>query len=352
MKVLIQKSLLETIVINTNPYLEKRDLSAITSHILFTADEILKIKATDHEIGLSYKVTNIAIKEKGEATANGKKLLDVIKCLKDEEVTLETIGNYLYIKQKGSKYKLPMYNSKDFPVFPEISNKNKFDINASTIGRGLKKIIPCIGTNNPKMELNGSLIDINEECINLVSTDTKRLALYKLDIKGISKNELIIPKKAIVEMQKLFSDKIEIFYDENILLAVSDKFEFFTKLINGKFVDYNKLLRNQPKISFNLNRDKFLEGMKTISIGEQTKITFKSNEILFESISDDNSEAKTEIQVEIPINEEISVKFKNKFIIDFLTSIEEPEFTFKYQDVGLFIELASGNLKTIIMPLN
>ena len=141
MKVAINKNALESIVTNTNPYLEKKDLSAITSHIFISAkDGILNIKATDHEIGLAYKLSNVKIMDEGNATANGKKLLDIIRSLKDEEVTLETLNNYLYIKQKNSKYKLPMYKFEDFPNFPTIENKNKFEIDAVMLGRSLKKI--------------------------------------------------------------------------------------------------------------------------------------------------------------------------------------------------------------------
>ena len=89
MKVAINKNALESIVTNTNPYLEKKDLSTITSHIFISAKNgILNIKATDHEIGLAYKLSNVKIMDEGNATANGKKLLDIIRSLKDEEVTL------------------------------------------------------------------------------------------------------------------------------------------------------------------------------------------------------------------------------------------------------------------------
>ena len=75
--------------------------------------------------------------DEGNATANGKKLLDIIRSLKDEEITLETVNNYLYIKQKNSKYKLPMYKFEDFPNFPTIENKNKFEVDAVMHGRSL-----------------------------------------------------------------------------------------------------------------------------------------------------------------------------------------------------------------------
>ena len=83
-------------------------------------DGIFSIKATDHEIGLSYNLQNISIEMEGEATANGGKLLSVIKGLSDDNVTLETVNGALFVKQKKSKYKLPMFETRDFPSFPTI----------------------------------------------------------------------------------------------------------------------------------------------------------------------------------------------------------------------------------------
>ena len=248
MKVAINKNALESVINNANPYLEKRDLSAITSHIFIAAkDGILNVKATDHEIGLAYKLSNVKIIDEGNATANGKKLLDIIRSLKDEEVTLETLNNYLYIKQKNSKYKLPMYKFEDFPNFPTVENKNKFEVDAVMLGRSLKKIFPSIDNNNPKFELNGAFIDIKQNYINIVGTDTKRLSVFRLETPTQSEFSLIIPKKAIGEIQKLFFDKIEIYYDDTTLIAQSSNFEFFTKLINGKFPDYNRVIPQEIK---------------------------------------------------------------------------------------------------------
>ncbi|MGB2553414.1 DNA polymerase III subunit beta [Campylobacter sp. MOP51] len=354
MKAVINKNALESIVTNTNPYLEKKDLSAITSHIYICAkDGILNIKATDHEIGLAYKLTNVKILDEGNATANGKKLLDIIRSLKDEEVTLETVNNYLYIKQKNSKYKLPMYKFEDFPKFPTIEDKNRFDIDAIMLGRSLKKIFPSIDTNNPKFELNGALIDIKQNYINIVGTDTKRLSVFKFETPTQSEFSLIIPKKAISEIQKLFYDKIEIYYDENILIAQSANFEFFTKLINGKFPDYDRVIPKEIKKRLKLSRDKMIEGIKTISIlSDSMKIIFAPQTITFESIIEDNSEARTVIDFQTGLDEEFFVGVRNRYLIDFLTNIEEDNFELGFNDSNLAFTVSSNELKTIIMPIN
>ncbi|MFC2587915.1 MAG: DNA polymerase III subunit beta [Campylobacter sp.] len=354
MKAVINKNVLESIVTNTNPYLEKRDLSAITSHISISAkDGALSIKATDHEIGLAYKLTNVKISDEGYATANGKKLLDIIKSLKDEEVTLETVNNYLYIKQKNSKYKLPMYKFEDFPQFPEVEGKSKFDVDAVMLGRSLKKILPSIDTNNPKYELNGALLDIRHNFINIVGTDTKRLSIFKFETPTEKEFSIIIPKKAINEIQKLFFDKIEIYYDENTLIAQSQNFEFFTKLINGKYPDYDRVVPKEIKKRLLLNRDKMMDAIRTISmLSDQMKITFAPDTISFESIIEDNSEAKTTIEYQTGLEEEFCIGVKNRYLIDFLTSIEDDNFELGFNDANLAFVVSSKELKTVIMPIN
>ena len=354
MKAVINKNVLESIVTNTNPYLEKRDLSAITSHISISAkDGALSIKATDHEIGLAYKLTNVKISDEGYATANGKKLLDIIKSLKDEEVTLETVNNYLYIKQKNSKYKLPMYKFEDFPQFPEVEGKSKFDVDAVMLGRSLKKILPSIDTNNPKYELNGALLDIRHNFINIVGTDTKRLSIFKFETPTEKEFSIIIPKKAINEIQKLFFDKIEIYYDENTLIAQSQNFEFFTKLINGKYPDYDRVIPKEIKKRLLLNRDKMMDAIRTISmLSDQMKITFAPDTISFESIIEDNSEAKTTIEYQTGLEEEFCIGVKNRYLIDFLTSIEDDNFELGFNDANLAFVVSSKELKTVIMPIN
>ena len=355
MKVLIKKNILETIIINTSSYLDKKDLSSITSHIFINAkDSTLTIKATDNEIGLSYKSQNVNIVDEGIATANGKKLLDIIKSLKDGEVILETIQNHLYIKQNNSKYRLPMQKADDFPDFPTIENKKRFNINAANLSKSLKKITNSIENTNSKIELTGALIDIKNNNINLVGTDTKRLSVYTLDIESQSEPfSIIIPKKAIVEIQKIFYENIEIYYDENIFIAISQNFEFFTKLINGRYPDYERVIPKESKININLNREKMIEGIKTISmLSEIIKITINKENITFESINNDNSEAKTVIEQKFAIEDNIILGVKNRFILDFLSSIEDSEFNLSYNDVGLPFVLSSEELKTVIMPIN
>lgn len=130
-------------------------------------------------------------------------------------------------------------------------------------------------------------------------------------------------------------------------------FEFFTKLINGKYPDYERVIPKDLKQVIKLNRDKMIEGMKTISIiSELMKITFEPNSILFESVVDDNSEAKTTIEFNTNVSESFSIGVKNRYLLDFLAGIEDSEFELGFNDAGLAFVVSSKELKTVIMPIN
>ena len=239
MKIIVTKQLIESVLINMQPFLEKKDATQITSHIYLEAkNNICTIKATNSEIGLIIQIENVDIEEEGSITANGKRLLDIIRILKDEEIILERQKDNLNIKQNKSRFKLPIFNPNNFPTFPNIENKSQITLNSINLIKGLKYISPSIDNNNPKFELNGALLNIQENITELVGTDTRRLAVAS--IKNRSKDEIsiIIPKKAIMEIQKLFIDQIEIYYDETNLIIVNNNYFFFTRLINGNYPDY------------------------------------------------------------------------------------------------------------------
>ena len=208
MKISLPKSLLETALTNCQNFLDKRDRSQITSHICFEAkDDKLILKATDYEIWLESHI-NIQPQAQGNATANGKQILDIIKRLKDGDINLEAKEDTLHISQGRSRTKLPMFNADEFPRFPEYDNNAQINIEAQKFLTSLKRINPAVDTNNPKYELNGSLLDIKEYGFNFVATDTRRLAVIEYKSQSINALSLIIPKKAISEISRLFIDHL------------------------------------------------------------------------------------------------------------------------------------------------
>ncbi len=354
MKIRAQKHIIESILINLQPFMEKKDASQITSHILFSSqEEKCLIKATDGEIGLAITTEQILIDEPGHFTAHGKKLLDIIRILKDEEIVLEVVEDTLTIRQKHSKFKLPTFDANAYPPFPSAENKPKISLDSLNLIKNLKKISPAIDTNNPKFELNGALINIKETQTELVGTDTRRLALATIsNMAETTPLSLIVPKKAILEIQKLFLDQIDIFYDETNLIITNQTYFFYTRLINGKFPDYARIIPTSTKHQVTLPKKEILDAIKMITtISQEIMITFMPEGLVFHSLSADNVEAKTEMELFTGLQEPFELAFNSKYILDFIAQVDKNDFIIAFNESSLPFVVQSDNFITIIMPI-
>ncbi|MFK5938830.1 MAG: DNA polymerase III subunit beta [Sulfurimonas sp.] len=353
MIITISKSILENILVHASPFLEKKDTSQITSHVYLNAsNSSLTIKATDYEIGFTVTTNEVNITQDGNITANGKKFLDIVRILKDGEIHLQVKNDTLHISQAHSNFKLPTFSYNEFPEFPSYEGKARISIESHTLIESLKKITPAIDTNNPKFELNGALIDIKKDTINFASTDTRRLAVVNINNQSDNELSIIIPKKAIIEIQKLFFNNIEIYYDETNLIIHSEQYTFFTKLINGKFPEYSRIIPKEIKNRLLLPKATMIDAIKQITtISTDLKITFLNDVITFESLSDDNIEAKTEIGFSTGFSEAFSIAINSRYLLDFLNSINNSEFSIGLNEGNLPFILSDDNFITVVMPI-
>jgi len=353
MKIKADKQIIESILINLQPFLEKKDASQITSHVYFEANEDhCIIKATDSEIGLQIITDNLLVEHSGSFTANGKKLLDIIRILKEGDIVLEVLDNTLLVKQKHSKFKLPTFDAAAFPTFPDNSDKPQIELDSLSLIKNLKKISPAIDTNNPKFELNGALINITESTTDLVGTDTRRLAIASIPGTAGEELSLILPKKAIMEIQKLFLDQITVYYDETTLIVTNQNYYFFTRLINGKFPDYQRIVPQSLKHQITLPKKEMLDAIRMITtISHDIKISFRNDAILFNSLSSDNVEAKTEIELDTGLMEVFEISLNSKYILDFISQVDNDSFEIGFNEPTLPFMVKDDNFMTIIMPI-
>lgn len=123
-----------------------------------------------------------------------------------------------------------MYDADEYPSLILNNNLKNLEISTINLINSIRKITPAIDNNNPKFELNGALIDIKSSKINFVSTDTRRLAISHLQNISNEQAQIIIPKKAIIEIQKLFMDEAVLSYDENNLVVANSNMKFLQNL--------------------------------------------------------------------------------------------------------------------------
>ncbi|MBD3831630.1 MAG: DNA polymerase III subunit beta, partial [Arcobacter sp.] len=163
---------------------------------------------------------------------------------------------------------------------------------------------------------------------------------------------IIVPKKAILEIQKLFLDKISIFYDSVNLIIINDNYYFYSKLINGKYPDYARIIPSSIKHNLKLPKKDMAEAIKMMStISQDIKLTINSNNIIFYALSSDNLEAKTELDINSGISERFEISFNSRYILDFLYQIDDDIFEMNLNESNLPFVVKSNQFMTIIMPI-
>ena len=353
MKFTMAKTVLENMLSSLQAFLEKRDNSQITSHVLFQlSGGTLTLKATDHDMGFAIHTDQLAVESERIATCNGKKILDIVRILSDGDVSISAEGDEVFIRQNRSSYKLPSFNAAEYPGFPSSEGLPRINLDSSKLMTAFKKVNPAIATNNPKFELNGALLDIRMNVINVVATDTRRLALFKIENESARTLSLIIPKKAIQEIQKLFFNELELFYDDTNLIIQSEGYYFFTRVINGKYPDYERIIPRELRHTFTLPRDKMIDAIRQVNIiTSEITMTFDNGQILFESLSNENMEAKTVLECGISMSEPVKVAVNSRYLIDFLTNIDSGEFNVGLNEPNTPFQMKSENFSSIVMPI-
>ena len=244
-----------------------------------------------------------------------------------------------------------MLETESFPKFSINEDKmSKLEFNLNEVLKGIKDTLFSIDSNNPKFELQCMLFDFKQIGLNIVTTDTRTLSIYQSDIKIDKEIQLLVPKKAILEIQKLLNDKCNILIDDTNMIIKTNDFTFHTKLINGKFPDYARVIPNEYKYTFEVPTKDFVESLKLVTALETTvQITLKDNAILIESATDKNK-SETEITTDYK-TEEVIFKANSINLINALNNVNNDTFELCINSGRLPIVINSDNYKVINMPI-
>ena len=370
MKFIVVKSDIFKTLSHLQSIVSKKNTLPILSNILIEADNnTLTLSATDMDISIKEIITCNII-DSGSTTLNAQMIFDIIKKLPDTS-EIEFIfndGKILTIRSNVSKFSLPCLPKDEFPIIEaEISNGKRLNIKANIIFDLINKTKFAISNEETRYFLNGLYFNIstekNKSTITLVGTDGHRLATsnssninFSDEIPGV-----IIPKKTINELSKLLSensDDIEIDISSNKIIFYIGNLILISKLIDGNFPDYNRVIPNNNNHHLIINRPNLLSAVdrvSTIANEKSPAIKFKllNNLINLSTINNENSMATEDIQATYE-GSEIEIGFNSKYIMDMLDNLEGEEIKISFGDNSTPIiaqEKSDSDTIYVLMPM-
>ena len=271
MEISIKKEDIVSALNTTLGVVEKRQTLPILANVLFEVDEsTFKLTATDLESEVTTSGPLSKIKSSGKTTTSAKKLNELCRLIPDgEEINLSLSGEKLNIKTTNGKYSLSTLPSSDFPVFDVDTGDLPLIIPAKDLKELITNTSFAMGNQDWRHYLNGLYLSINGGEITAVTTDAHRLAVANLASQSDISFSGIIPRKSINEMAKFLSDeggdaKLKI-NEASLELAVGDLI-FKSKLIDGKFPDYQQVIPSGESSVLEINVKDFSETLSRVSV--------------------------------------------------------------------------------------
>ena len=348
---------------------DKKNSLPILSNILIEAsDNELTLSSTDMDISIIEKI-DCNVLEDGATTINSQILYDIVRKI-DDNSEIEIISNngkLLTLRANGSRFSLACLPKEDFPIIDQNNSGVNIKINSKIMFKLIDKTKFAISNEETRYFLNGLYFNINDEnnkkIVTLVGTDGHRLAKFSYSIENnIEKiSGVIIPKKTIYELSKLLSEintEVKISISSNKIIFFIENIIFISKLIDGSFPDYKRVIPNDNSSILKINREKLLSAVDRVSTIASEKspiIKFKllKNILNLNTINNESNTASEDLDIEY-VGEDIEIGFNSKYIMDIMNNLEDEEISIKLKDNTspiIALENSNTNLVYVLMPM-
>jgi DNA polymerase-3 subunit beta len=343
---------------------ERKQTLPILGNVLIQASKgQLSLTATDLEIELIARL-DVDIEKDFATTLPARKLLDICKALADNsDINFSIAENKVTLTCARSRFTLASLPAKDFPRIDEINSQIEFDIPQNIFKLLLDKTSFAMAQQDVRYYLNGLLMELKPDHLKLVATDGHRLALseYNETLKVSVDKQIIIPRKGVLELARLLSNEANnalVKLSQNHIRIETDDLIFTSKLIDGKFPDYNRVVPLDGNKTLKVNRDLLKQSLQRIAILSNEKyrgirLSLSNNNLNIQANNPDQEEAQEEISVEFE-ESNIEIGFNVTYLLDVLSVLESEDVLIKLKDSNsscIVTSPDSEQFRYVVMPM-
>ena len=334
----------------------------IYNGILFEAsnDNIVHLFATDLEIGIDCYIPAQVI-ETGSTVIPNKIISELIRKFPEGKIEIECAENNITtIKENNSNYKILGFSAEEFSNFPEIKMRTKIKLTQKIFKEAIQQVIFAASKDENRTFLNGALLKIIGNKMEIVTTDSHRLSLKNIPVLNIEKSstdelEVIIPSRALLELSKLLLDDEDVFIEIKIsekqimfiLFPDSQKncIRIFSRLIEGQFPNYHQIIPDSFKTEIKIDTNDFRDKMERISLFVREDLNTVRIEVTNKEDAEKIEKCEITLKAESPTvgealekmsclkeGEDIIITFNSDYILDVLKIIKTSRTIIKLND--------------------
>ncbi|MBZ0106588.1 MAG: DNA polymerase III subunit beta [Sulfuricella denitrificans] len=344
---------------------ERRHTLPILSNVLIQINENdIAFVATDLEIQITTRIENHSEKADAAITVSAKKLQDIVRALPENaDISFVRKDSRLQLIAGKSQFNLQTLPAEDFPKLTLADELiSEISLSQTTLKQLFNQVQYAMAQQDIRYYLNGLLLVIEPGIIKVVATDGHRLSFASMEVDGINHSaEAILPRKSVIELIKLLSDmedEVKISVGKNLVTFSFGNINLVSKVIEGKFPDYNKVIPSQYENHVLINRLTLLHAMQRASIlsnekfrGVRMVLTQNSMRVVCNNTEQEEAEEELEISYS---KEPLDIGFNVTYLLDVLNNITSQEVDCSFGDANsscLITVPGDDRFKYVVMPM-
>lgn len=322
---------------------ERRQTLPVLSNVLLVLEkDQLSLTGTDLEVELIGRVGVQSAASEGEVTVPARKLMDICKSLPDEAMLkFDLDEGKLIIRSGRSRFQLSTLPSSDFPSVEESKGTLEFKVDQQVLKRMLDSTSFAMAQQDVRYYLNGMLFEVSADYLRVVATDGHRLAMHteKVQTPASAASQVIVPRKGILELARLLGeeqDQVSVTLGTNHIRVLTDHFTFTSKLVDGKFPDYDRVLPKGGDKVILANRQDLRQALSRTAILSNEKfrgirLLLSKGEIKILANNPEQEEAEEIVSVDYK-GDGLEIGFNVSYLIDVLTVLDSEKVTVTLSD--------------------
>lgn len=359
------KELKKAVAILSRIASSKTSLPVLSNILMVGSIDGVKFSATDLETAAEIKFKQ-TINDPKSVAVPARIFNDLITNLPEsEELMIEVKNNKIFIITNRNETYINGLDSADFPELPQIENPTNIKLNATELKDALTKTVFVASRDETRPVLNGCLFKFIDQKLNIVATDGYRLAQKIIQTKSDLSLDVIIPSTTIHELIKIIStfddiEEVELGFDDNSIKFNIGSVEVISKIIDGKYPDYEQIIPASFNVENKLNKTEFLSSIKLASLFAKESagsitISKSADDTYINIKSDSNQVGENNSKVDvIESSGEGSTTLNGRYISDALGAIDVKELKFSYSEgvqPCMISPIGDDSYIHIIMPL-
>ena len=366
MKLTINRESLLPLLEKTVGVVEHKSTTPILSNILISASEKgIRITGTDLDTEISGTVDNTGVEAYGSTTVSARKILDICKSLSvDSLITISLSEATLTIQSGRSLFHLATLPADDFPILDNLSFVTQLELSEKVFSNLLKQTSYAMAQHDVRYYLNGLFFEAKDNNITSVATDGHRLACCSVLVDKTKSEEIsiIIPRKGINELSRLVDVEnvgaIQLELSNNHIRLQKDNIRFTSKLIDGKYPDYQAAIPQSSLHTIELDRLQIKETLSRVAILSNEKfrgVLLKLSDGLLTIRSDNPDRETAEDSIDVNFSgDDFSVGFNVNYLLDAINNLSGDTVSFSLNSVESSTLISSKdnpNSISVVMPV-